>query len=166
MSSHFLSSAYFFLLPPLLLCLLIPLLCNCHTFSLCSGPKDVCTKFPQNYYCLEYYYGAVMFFLALPFNIMFSFAQHQWWKCIFILQIHLFSSCLRYLPFLLHHLPLFPFIFPSLSIFASVAAWAGSAVWHRLPSNVGGGGWQPHLAVYFHLSSAVLPAGCQLVQRW
>lgn len=175
LSFYYHHESAFFPLLPLTSCLLISLLLTCHASSLCSGPKKVCTKSTQHYDFLEYYYSPVLLCLASLFTISIFFSFLQWWKCVFILQIDLpvfllFFTFL-YLPFILCLLPLFPFILTYLFIFAhllspSLAAWAGRTVWGRLPSNVGEGGWQPHLTVHLHLSSAALPAGCHLVQRW
>lgn len=50
------------------------------------------------------------------------------------------------------------------SIFLSLDS-TGSPVRPILSTNLGEGGQQPHPGVYFHLISATLPAGCQLVSR-
>lgn len=101
----------------------------------------------------------------------------------FLLFIWTFSSCLPLANFLyfnstLCHLLSFSILFSSFILstmsfywlFAhlyspSHAASRGSKVWHLLLSNMGKRGWQPHSAVYFHLSTAALPAGHHLVQR-
>lgn len=62
--------------------------------------------------------------------------------------------------------PNWEFVWPFPPTTCSLAASSGSHVWLFLPSNLGNWGKQPLPGMCLHLSSAILPAGRHLVQRW